>query len=372
MPINKSNNLLNKAQIAFVTFFNCSDGGHGAAELSKGFYKSLDCKNKKLYEFNEKKFYKYQSIINLFKLSYSILIIIKLFFYYKKDKKKIIIVEGASWIGFSFITLVLAKIFIKNVFFIYHAHNIEYEIRNKKNFFLIAFISFYLEKFVYKFSDIATSVSEYDKNIVKNLYNIPSLVLPNGLSLDQINTLKIKELPKSYYVYSGTYFYKPNEIAIDHLLKKIHPVLIKKWPDLKLIITGKGLPLDIEKKHNIIYFPHLKRNNLNYLITKSKFLLYPLFKSPGTKLKIIDGLVMGKQIITTRNGIKGIRLLDKNQPFIYKNLKEILEFINYILKNEKKVNRKNDLLSKKYKKIYLLKNIIKKKLITEIKKKEND
>ena len=62
-------------------------------------------------------------------------------------KKKIIIIEGASWIGYVYFLIKLLNILIKNVKIIYHAHNLEYEVRKLKNSKIISLISFYFEKF---------------------------------------------------------------------------------------------------------------------------------------------------------------------------------------------------------------------------------
>ena len=83
--------------------------------------------------------------------------------------KKIIIIEGASWIGFSFIFLILTKIFIGKVKIIYHAHNIEYEIRKQNSSRILIFLTKYFESLVYKLSDFPTVVSLRDKKDKENL-----------------------------------------------------------------------------------------------------------------------------------------------------------------------------------------------------------
>lgn len=348
-------------KIAFVALFNFMDGGHGAAELSKGIYKSIKNTKKKYYQFNEKKiFIKNKYFISILKFIYVFIFYYKISLFFKNTDKKILIVEGASWIGYSFTFLILTKLLFSKIIFIYHAHNIEYDIRKKQNF-LIKKISFFCEKYIYKKSDIATAVSKTDKIRIKKLYNCYSTIFQNGVSLEQLKISKSKNLiKKKYYMYCGTYLYKPNKLAINKLIKFLHPIIKKKYPDLILIITGRGLPTDLIKNKDIIYFPFLKRDKLNKLITESEFLLYPLANSPGTKLKIIDGLVLGKQIITNFNGIKGINIISKMQPYVYKNKHDLFKFIKHIRSKQIKISKQNKLFSKKYKKIYLIENILKK------------
>ena len=44
----------------------------------------------------------------------------------------------------------------------------------------------------------------------------------------------------NYIIYTGSYSYKPNKDAIDYLNNHIMPELIKKIPNLKLVLTGGG------------------------------------------------------------------------------------------------------------------------------------
>ena len=89
---------------------------------------------------------------------------------------------------------------------------------------------------------------------------------------------------------------------------------------------------------------------INYIISKSSFLLFPLKKATGTKLKVIESLALGKQIITNNHGVQGIKLISKEQPLIYKNKKEIINHIKKI-ENKKKSNTLTK-VSNYYKKKY--------------------
>jgi hypothetical protein len=72
-------------------------------------------------------------------------IIFKINRYLKKTQKKIIIIEGASWIFYSFTIMFFFKIFKKNVKIIYISHSIESEIRKKYSNKFIYFLTKVLE-----------------------------------------------------------------------------------------------------------------------------------------------------------------------------------------------------------------------------------
>ena len=103
---------------------------------------------------------------NIFKLFKIIFLVINIKTFFKKSKNKTVIIEGASWIGYSYLTIKILKILDPNIFIIYHSHNIEYLLRLKKNNFIISFLSKFFEKKVYQISDIGTAVSKFDQNTI--------------------------------------------------------------------------------------------------------------------------------------------------------------------------------------------------------------
>ena len=82
-----------------------------------------------------------------------------------------------------------------------------------------------MERIVYKYSDIATSVSNIEKKL-KKLYNVHTINLNNGISKEELNFQK-KILDFDYIIYCGSYKYLPNKFAIDFLVNKVMPKLIK-------------------------------------------------------------------------------------------------------------------------------------------------
>jgi hypothetical protein len=354
-----------KSGYALVCFYHASIGGHGAAEVTMSLYDCLPNTNKKLFEIKKNKFfyflekYKFNYFENLYKFFYIFYLIKKIIFFFKKYNKKIIIIEGASWIGYSYILIKVIRLFYPNFKLIYHAHNIEYFLRRKKNSLLISFLTKILEKKVYNLVDCGTSVSRQDQKDLKKLYKIRSVIFENGINRKRLLIEKPKyNFPSKFIIYTGSYSFFPNKIAIDLLIYKILPKILKKNPDIKLVITGRDMPRNKIQKYKFIrFYPNIKKQELNYLIIKSLFLLAPLTKGPGTKLKIIETLMLGANLITSKNGMKGIARYKNNNLFIFSNLKRMHKYINFIIKNYKYIKKKNN--NKIYLKKYLMENIVK-------------
>ncbi len=353
---------MKKNKTAFVTFFPIKPNTMGSSTVVNSRF---DCwpyekkvfqishirniKNKKV----ETIFIKKESPINkIFKLPEMIFRIKR---YFNDTKKKLIIIEGASWIFYSFIIVFFFKIFQSKVKVIYISHSIESEIRKKYANISIYFLTKFLEKLVLKYSDLTTSVSLKEKKKIKSLYNINTILLPNGISL--IKEKMIKKEKANYLIYTGSYLYKPNKDAIDYLNNYIMPVLIKKIPNLKLMLTGGGF----NKKFTwIINKGTVTKTNLYNYIYFSKCLCVPLKFGSGTRIKILEALCLGTIVISSKKGIEGIDIISNKPPFIVDKKKKFIKEIINIIKNNKRLKKKAGKSKNFYLKKYSMKKIVEK------------
>ena len=127
------------------------------------------------------------------------------------------------------------------------------------------------------------------------------------------------------------------------------PKLVKKFPYLKIVLTGGGYE---GKRSFLINVGIVSKEKLLNLIKNSKMMVVPINKGTGTRIKIIEALLVGAKILTTKKGIEGI-LIKKNKSIIvcdkkyfYKN---IINNLNKSIKNK---------LSKFYFKNYIMEEIV--------------
>jgi glycosyltransferase involved in cell wall biosynthesis len=126
------------------------------------------------------------------------------------------------------------------------------------------------------------------------------------------------------------------------------------------MLTGKNFPKHIKKK-NIIYKKNLKKNILNYYIKNSYFVILPLQQGPGTKIKVIENLILGKTIIGTKFAFTGIKIMNNSRnPIIFKSFYDLCKKINFFIKNDKSIIQNSSIARDFYIKNYSIKNIIKK------------
>ena len=346
---------------AFVTFFPIIPNNMGSSEVvnSRFFHWPH---NKKLFQISHLKNIKNKNIETIsikketpikkiFKLPN---LVSKISKYLYDAKNKTLIIEGASWIFYSFIIIISFRIIFSDCKIIYISHSIESEIRKKYSNKFIYYLTLLLEYFVFKISDLTTSVSIKEKKKIKDLYNADTILFPNGIN---INFKKKKNnIKQNYIIFSGSYSYKPNKDAIDFLNKEIMPELIKFNPKLKLVLTGGGYKKKFPWLINKNVVP---KNELYNLIYYSKSMCVPLKFGSGTRVKIIEALSLGSVVISSKKGIEGLNLINKNPPFIYQNKKDLIKLIKLILSNNK-IRKKSNGDKRFYYSKYSMKNMVEK------------
>ena len=334
---------MSKFKTAFITFFPVVPDNMGSSAVVNSRFKNWPYV-KKLFQISHVKkinnhkiktiFIKKENPINkIIKLPE---LIFKIFQFLKKSKNNLIIIEGASWIFYSFIVLFSFKILLPNSKIIYFSHSIESEIRKKYSSVLIYHLTKFLEKLVFKYSLISTSVSKIEQKKIIKLYNHKTILYPNALTLNR--KIKKQILLKNYIIYSGSYLYRPNKNAIDILNKKIMPKLTKKIPNLKLVLTGGGFNKKIPW---VINKGIVKKRDLYNLIYYSKCMCVPLKFGSGTRIKIIEAMAIGAIVVSTPKGIEGIDLKTKNPPFITGSTKKIISTIVTIINKNKIIKKKS-------------------------------
>lgn len=332
----------NKFFFANICFFDAYPPQSGSGVVCWDFFQSIPSNKKRFFQLSTKKnnSNKYIKTINLFKNSpfFKIILlpqlIISIIKFFDQKKNKILIIEGPSWAFYSFFLILFFKIFMKDIKIIYRSHSIEYEIRKRNSYFLISTLTKYFEKKIYKLSDISTCVSQFEQNKINKYYNVRPYIFPNSILVDKLKKLKekkIKNLPRKFIFFCGSYEYSPNKQAIDFIIDSVLPNLIKK--NIYFVISG-----GCEKKFDSKYVVNLKKiskNKLKYLYLNCVALVVPLREGYGTRVKILEAIALKVNIITTIKGIEGIDY--KNYKFI-KIVRKMSDFSKSILFSQKHQN----------------------------------
>tara|TARA_Y100001935_G_scaffold253109_1_gene258490 strand:- start:7371 stop:8480 length:1110 start_codon:yes stop_codon:yes gene_type:complete len=348
-----------KTKTAFVTFFPIMPNNMGSSTVVNSRFSHWP-KKKRLFQISHIKkinnknittiFIKKETPINkIFKLPE---LIFKIYKYVQHSKNKLVVIEGASWIFYSFTTIFILKLILSDCKTIYISHSVESEIRKKYSSKFIYHLTKFLENLVFKFSNYSTTVSIKERRKIFNLYKKKTKTLPNAVDIEEKKIQKKRK--KFYIIYSGSYLYKPNKDAIDFLNQQIMPSIVKKFPKIKLVLTGGGYDKDYPW---LINKGIVSKKRLYDLIYNAGCMCVPLKFGSGTRIKILEALTLGTIVISSTKGIEGIKLNKKNPPYIVNDKNKIIKTLIMVFKNFNRLKKKSYKNKIFYKNTYSMKNI---------------
>lgn len=159
--------------------------------------------------------------------------------------------------------------------------------------------------------DLCIMISPKDEEILNALEpRAKTITIPVGVEKYQTELVKKDYEPYSIF-HVGPLDWLPNLDGLKWYLNEIFPELLSKMPRLKLYIYGKDsdkLKIDKSISGNVLVKGYVK--NLWAETLDKKLLIIPLRIGGGIRIKIIEMLAMGQNIISTSVGKEGIDITD--------------------------------------------------------------
>ena len=137
----------------------------------------------------------------------------------------------------------------------------------------------------------------------------------------------------------GSMDWRPNTEAISWFISKIFPRLKKKLPKIKIYLAGKKMPhYFIMKSSNNLIVEGTVENALSYQEDKA-IMIVPLLSGSGIRAKIIEGMALGKTIISTTIGMQGINCTNEKDILIADTTDEFVRQIKRCVDSEQLCRR---------------------------------
>jgi glycosyltransferase involved in cell wall biosynthesis len=178
-----------------------------------------------------------------------------------------------------------------------------------------------------KYDGVAT-ITDIDAVSYKNLgCKIPVIHIPFGIDITNYKEDKLKtEYPSVFHI--GAMDWMPNADGVNWFLEKIWTRVQMQHPDLKLYLAGRNMPEWMKQLtiKNVVVEGEVADSH-KFINTKS-IMIVPLSSGGGMRVKIIEGMALGKTIISTVIGAEGIEYENKKNILIANTELEFIEAIN--------------------------------------------
>lgn len=133
----------------------------------------------------------------------------------------------------------------------------------------------------------------------------PLAVVPNGVDLEYFSPAGSPVQPRSL-VFNGIMTYRPNLDAALYLLDEVWPHVRDACPDARLTIVGRGTQsaLGGRRQAGVDLFDEVP--DIRPHLQHAAVVAVPVRIGGGTRLKVVEGLAMGKAIVSTSLGCEGL------------------------------------------------------------------
>lgn len=221
----------------------------------------------------------------------------------------------------------------------YRSHNIEHEIwertilqSNGIRKLYLRILTFRLKKFeesAINQYDLLVPITNRDEEKLRQMGNIkPSLSIPAGFDTEEVRTVFTNFKMNLFFI--GALDWSPNQEGLIWFIEKCWPVILAKRPNTILKIAGRNAPDWMVEKFlvkNIQYLGEI--DDAQKFIGQNGIMIAPVLSGSGMRVKIIEGMLNQKSIVTTSIGCEGINVINEEHLFIANNE---TDFSNYILK----------------------------------------
>ena len=176
-------------------------------------------------------------------------------------------------------------------------------------------------------ADGIVTITDYDKKLFEQLgIKTKAVVSPTGIVLDRYAINRSLTNTNSVF-HLASMDWMPNTEAVDWFLDKVWPKYLKTENNLQFTLAGRFMPDSYLKRNegNLKVISSIDDNIQFY--NEHEIMMVPLQSGSGMRIKIIEGMAMGKVIVSTSIGAEGIPVTH-NENIIIANTPE--EFANAI------------------------------------------
>ena len=227
---------------------------------------------------------------------------------------------------------------------IYRAHNIEHEIWSRTAIMAHGFEKYYLRnmsKRIKKFEiqtlnkyDLLVPITGRDGAILDKLGNKkPSHVSQTGIDSSVLipNSKNLKH-PTLFHI--GSLEWSPNQEGLIWFFENCWDAIRERYPDLQFYVAGRNAPPWFQKLLNLpnVVFKGEVADAYEFINSKS-IMVVPLFSGSGMRIKIIEGMALGKPIVTTPVGTEGISTTSGENIIVVTNVEGFVQSISDLIEN---------------------------------------
>ncbi len=227
----------------------------------------------------------------------------------------------------------------------YRSHNIESEIWMRsallssglKRWYLLNLASRLMrfEKKWINHYDLLVPITGRDEQELNRMGNKkPSLVTPGGINPDSLSEYdEPVEFPSVFHI--GSLEWSPNQEGLLWFLKNVWEELAGRYPALRFYIAGRNAPswlVAAIDKPGVVFLGEVD-DAYRFMASKT-VMVVPLLSGSGMRIKIIEGMALGKPILSTPLGAEGLPVTHGSDILLADNPETFIDHLSQLVRNQ--------------------------------------
>jgi glycosyltransferase involved in cell wall biosynthesis len=159
-------------------------------------------------------------------------------------------------------------------------------------------------------------ITKKDSEVFAKFGNFkPVCIVPAGVKI--VKSIACDTIVYPSICYIGALDWIPNQQGLIWFIEKVLPLIIQQNKGIQIYIAGRNAPDWFVKRISISNITYLGEvDNAYDFINKYAIMIVPLFSGSGMRVKIVEGLNLGKAIVSTSLGTEGIEITNRQNILI--------------------------------------------------------
>ena len=155
--------------------------------------------------------------------------------------------------------------------------------------------------------DLVMAISKEDGDTIKAAVpNAVTRIVPAGMDISaEVVNASYNPLDLCFI---GSFDWMPNLQGIDWFMKEVWAELVKQYPNIQFSIAGKQMPAHVHALKSANLNPVGEVPDAKQFILQHGLMVVPIVSGSGIRIKILEGMALGKTIIATPIAAEGLGL----------------------------------------------------------------
>ncbi|HHJ49537.1 MAG TPA: glycosyltransferase, partial [Phaeodactylibacter sp.] len=129
----------------------------------------------------------------------------------------------------------------------------------------------------------------------------------------------------------------PNLEGLEWFLREVWPEVQRKNPSFTLHVAGRHMPAHLKRRQLPGVRWHGEVEDARAFINAHSLMVVPLFSGSGMRVKILEGMALGKVVLTTTLGLEGILAQNGQEVLVADSAKAFVQAIEFCLNHPRQM-----------------------------------